>query len=394
MGEIELLLGAGDAHIGEPPLLLHLLGRIHALRPGEDALLHSRDEHHREFEALGGVHRHQHHGVGLGVVVVDIGHQRHFLQKAGERGVFVFVFIGHKVRDKLRQVVDALLSLVGVGLEKAEVLRALDNLLEQFVEMHRIDLFVQLRDQIAKLHQPPGGTRQRFVFVGVGDHFKQTDAEARRNFKRAVDRRVADPAFGHVDDPAQTDVVVGIVDHGQIGQRVLDFGAFIKPEAADHTIRDTGAHHGAFNGVRLRVHAVEHSVVAEGEFAACHVVFDGLGDKVRLILFVKRGVFRHAVAGAVFGPKVFALAVFVVGNHFVRHVQDRLGRTVVLLETDQRRVFILRLEVQDVFDCGTAEAVGRCSGRRRRPRRCCCAATRAVGSAGTGRGWCPDIRPP
>ena len=46
-----------------------------------------------------------------------------------------------------------------------------------------------------------------------------------------------------------------------------------------------------------------------------------------------------------------------MGNDLVRRVQDVAGGTVVLLEADGLRVFIVALEVEDVFDGGSAEAV-------------------------------------
>ena len=52
--------GPGDADVGEPALLLHLVGLGERPDVREDALLHADEEHHRELQALGRVQRHQH----------------------------------------------------------------------------------------------------------------------------------------------------------------------------------------------------------------------------------------------------------------------------------------------------------------------------------------------
>ena len=56
--QVQPVHGARDAHVGQAPLLLHVLLVERAL-VREDALLHAGDEHHRELEALGVVQRHQ-----------------------------------------------------------------------------------------------------------------------------------------------------------------------------------------------------------------------------------------------------------------------------------------------------------------------------------------------
>ncbi len=49
-------------------------------------------------------------------------------------------------------------------------------------------------------------------------------------------RLVAQPAFGGVDDAFERQVVGGLVDDAQIGERVADFGAFVEAETADDAV--------------------------------------------------------------------------------------------------------------------------------------------------------------
>ena len=54
----------------------------------------------------------------------------------------------------------------------------------------------------------------------------------------------------------------GLGDDGQVGVDVLDLLAVKEALAADDAVRDARAGKVGFNGVGLRVHAVEHGVVA------------------------------------------------------------------------------------------------------------------------------------
>ena len=57
------------------------------------------------------------------------------------------------------------------------------------------------------------------------------------------------------------------------------------------------------------------------------------------------------------GEKVFCVATRVVVDQGIRSVEDRLGRTVVLLEVDDVRVRKVPFEIEDVADVGAAKCV-------------------------------------
>ena len=99
-----------DAHVGQAALLLDVL-LVEGALVREDALLHAGDEHDRELEALGVVHRHQGDelvGVGEGV---DVAVERYLLQEAVEAGLLgpLVVLAGHA--DELLEVLEAALGL-------------------------------------------------------------------------------------------------------------------------------------------------------------------------------------------------------------------------------------------------------------------------------------------
>ena len=58
-GQVQNLLGAGDAHITQPPFLFHLFIVHEAAGMGEQSFFHPGQKHHRELQAFGRMKRHQ-----------------------------------------------------------------------------------------------------------------------------------------------------------------------------------------------------------------------------------------------------------------------------------------------------------------------------------------------
>ena len=84
VGEVEVPLGAGDAHVTQPPLLLELDRVPEGAEVGEDPVLHPDQEDGRELEALGDVHGHQRDLGPVALELVGVGHQRRRLEELGQ----------------------------------------------------------------------------------------------------------------------------------------------------------------------------------------------------------------------------------------------------------------------------------------------------------------------
>ena len=105
VGDVKLLLGAGDADVGKAALLFQISFGILAHLAGEDTLLHANEEDVGELQAFGGVDGHQHHLIGALVVAVDIADESDIFQIAFQRGVLaVLVAVVFHVVDQLAEV--------------------------------------------------------------------------------------------------------------------------------------------------------------------------------------------------------------------------------------------------------------------------------------------------
>ena len=104
-----------------------------------------------------------------------------------------------------------------------------------------------------------------------------------------VQRLRADAARGQVHHALERGVVVAIGDQPQIGQRVLDLGALVEPQAAVHPVGNPRRQERFFERARLRVGAVQDRDFAP-RAAVARPVADALHDEVRFVALVERGV--------------------------------------------------------------------------------------------------------
>ena len=70
-------------------------------------------------------------------------------------------------------------------------------------------------------------------------------------------RLIAKPALGLIDDPFKRQIIGGLIDQPQISERIADFGALIKAEAADNLVRHPDADEALFKFARLKLRANE-----------------------------------------------------------------------------------------------------------------------------------------
>src|SRR3954454_14912546 len=81
--QIEPLAGAGNANIGETPLLVHILtvAAVDAALVGQNAIFHTYHKDDRIFQSFGGMQRHQRHGACTFFNAIGVADQRDFFQE-------------------------------------------------------------------------------------------------------------------------------------------------------------------------------------------------------------------------------------------------------------------------------------------------------------------------
>ena len=166
--QIEPFLGARDGHVAEPALLLHLLRLADGAGAWEQGLLHADEENDREFQSLGAVDGHQDHGVGVGVIVVQIGIERDVCQIPFERQVAGLLHISEDAGAHLAHVLGAGGILGGVLLlERAHIPGLFKQLVENEFRRMRFAEALQFPDGVGKQPQLDGRTLQLVIAVRV-----------------------------------------------------------------------------------------------------------------------------------------------------------------------------------------------------------------------------------
>ncbi len=144
-------------------------------------------------------------------------------------------------------------------------------------------------------------------------------------------RGIAYSAPGHVDDSLQAHGVLRVLDHPQVRQHVLDLAPLVELESAHDPVGYAPAHQHFFYSARLRVHPVQHRKIAVASLLCHNQAVKFVCDEAGLVLLSISVVEGDLGPRFPRGPQRLALSVAVVGDHMVRCVQNRLGRTVVLL---------------------------------------------------------------
>ena len=352
------MLGAGHGHITKPPLLLHFLRLPDGTGAGEQTFLHAYHKDHRELQTLGRVHGHHDHAVVPSVVSVQIGVQGDLVQKAGQGRLIPGIFqIAVNGSEQLAHIFKAGTILHGIfALQHHSVTGAGDQLLIKIRQIHRAGQPTQLLHHLSKGRQLGRRTLQLGILVGVADHIVQRAPLSLGNALGGVHRLVSNAPGRIIDDAAQPQIVLRVIEYAQIGHHVLDLRAVKKAGAADDLIGDTIALAGIFHLVGLGVHAVENGVVFPCD-ALGIIIQNTHGHILRLVVFIHGGIKLQLVPCPCLCPQLLALAPLVIADHGVGGVEDIAGGAVVLLQTDDTGIFILLLKGQNILNGRAPEAV-------------------------------------
>ena len=169
---------------------------------------------------------------------------------------------------------------------------------------------------------------------------------------------LADPAPRRVDHAGERDRVGRVAEQLQVGDRVLDLGPLVELRPTDHLVRDVEPDQRVLEHPALGVDPVEdRDPVARRPLLDQPV--DLRGHVARLGVLVVELADHDRLPGTRVGPEPLLAPLGVVGDDRVRCVEHGLGRAVVLLQLDQRRIAEVAVEVEDVADVRVAESVDR-----------------------------------
>ena len=209
--------------------------------------------------------------------------------------------------------------------------------------------------------RPQGLALLGLELLGLDHHLRgrhQGQAALAADIVQQLQRGIAEAALGRIDDALEGEVVVGLGDAAQVGQRVADLEPLVEARAADHPIGQPERDEALLELAHLERGAHQDRDLVE-RLALALQLLDLLADRARLLLGVPHAGDGRLLAGFAFGEQRLAEPVLVVGDQPRGGAQDMAGRAVVVLEPHHRGAGKIVLEAQDVVDLGAAPAVDR-----------------------------------
>ena len=361
VGDVQLLFGAGDAHVGQTAFLLKVRFGILAHFAGEYPLFHSNEEHVREFKAFCRVNGHQHHLICALVVAVDIADEGDVFQIAFQRGflavlVAVVLDIVHQLTKVLQAVCRVLVALGSVRFQHCLIAGQLDHIGCKLVQCAGLQRVLQALVDLPELEQWHYGTAELCVLVGVADDIQHTHALLPGQIGNDLHGSGTDLAGRLVDDAAQAHIIARVRYNRHIGVDVLDLFAVIEALAAHDLVRDARAGKVAFDRGRLGIHTVQNSMICQMP-TRFQVLADHIRDVAGLVLLIFGGVHLHLVTLAVVRPQGLTFALGVVLDDAVGGIQDIGGGAIVLFQANGLCAGIELFKVEDILNGSPTEAV-------------------------------------
>ena len=361
IGQRQVIFGPGNAHVSEPPLFLlgFFIAAVDGHVAGENPVLEAGQIDVRKFQSLGAVKRHQ-KDLFLSVLrIVQVGDQRHFLQKAGKRGLLGRLLIVGDLADQLVDVGDSVLSVLVVGAEKVIiVIRLFDDFPQKICKAVTFFVLPQLQDQTDEGLYFGSGAAQGGDIPAPLHGLEESNVAGNGVIGESSDGGQADSPPGDVQDTPDGDLVLSVLHRLEIGDHVADLSAVVEVGAAHHVVRDARENKALFQRSGLGVCPVEHGKIPVAQMP----VVPALGGNVvrhkgRLVSGCPELAQMDLRALALVRPQGLLLAPRIVADHGVGRVQHVLGGPVVLLQFDHVSVRINFFKIQNVADIGTPEAV-------------------------------------
>ncbi len=171
------------------------------------------------------------------------------------------------------------------------------------------------------------------------------------------DRGFANAARGNVQHAEEGDVVFGMHGQANVGESVLNFGAFVKTETTDKFVANAAASKGFFERAGLKIGAIFDGAGLRGIVVEQFLQF--FGDEFSFGLGVAPFEVSEVGAGGLLGAKSFSEAVGIIVYDGTSGVEDALRGAVVAFEADDFGVGKIAREAEEDGNIGAAPAIDR-----------------------------------
>ena len=282
------------------------------------------------------------HAVGIGRIV-----------GLGRRAIVLEAFVVDEQRrgvDEFIEVLDPVLAFLFAFVKAAQI-GAMHDMLDDLGQRELLGLEAHAFDELDEVGEAGAGlaaqVRHRRVQRG-GIHARRVG--------QLFERARTDAARRKIDHAREGGVVVRVLHQAQIRERVLDFGALEKAQAAIDAIGNAGLEQIGFDDPRLRIAAIKHRNFA-ARFAGADQALDFFDDPLRFLAVGHGFIHTHRLAMAAVGAQILAQALGVARDQLVGGIENVAVAAVILFELDQMLDLKLALEGGHVAHIGAAKRV-------------------------------------
>ncbi len=369
--ETEFASGTGHADEEEASFFFEFSGVLLAEGAfvGEEVVFDADDEDGVEFETLGGVEGHEGDFSSGGIDGIEIGNEAAFLEEGGEgivggRGFVVMSGGGEEFLD----VGEALHVVLGTALFPGGcVLGAVEDFAEETFDGAVVGVLDFLDHGAEAFEGGDGLFREVRNFSGLPDGFHEVEALLRGPADDFVLRLLADSLEDffllgaealdrHAEDATEGGLIVGIEEEAEVGEEILDFGAFVEGESGGDLVGDAVMEEGDFESSGEGVDSIE-----DGELGPGAALFNSgenpSGDAIGFFSGIEGGEEFDRGSFGVGGEEGFVFAVDVVDDELIGAFEDGGSAAEVFLEADDAGAGEVLFEAEDVVDVGTAPAI-------------------------------------
>ena len=363
-----MLLCTGDGNIKQAAFLFKFTHTADTHRRREDVFFQSDNEYRRKFQSLSSMNGHQCHLRLLFVTLaVKVCKQGHLLQEVTKLRFLLTPFLTttfYKVLHTAKEFLQILLSRQVLWIVRTVYLLADTAFHDDGMSQHiSILLFDSLFPSINKCLE----TFQfclRTLCQLESKYNRLSDDCPKRNvmqigcFHYLTDSRVTKTSCGVVDDSTQRLLIIRISHYTEIGYDILDFLTLIEGQSAVNAVWYSILAHLLLKRTALRIRTIKDGKVTILSTLLSSDTLNVVAYDDSLLLVAIGGLQRESLALFVLAEDILANLSFVLANQRVSCLNDELRRTVVLLQFKEACALrVLLLEIEDIVDIGTSEAI-------------------------------------
>ena len=155
-------------------------------------------------------------------------------------------------------------------------------------------------------------------------------------------------SFAGFNDALFGNNIFGVHKKLEIGEKIFNLSAVVKPDTTNDTIRQAGVKKSFFKNTRLGVGAIENGG---------RTILNGAGDPVGFFIFIKMSDYANGRTDGIAGPQIFRTLKFIISNEGGGGADNIFSGAIIFIQSDDSGAGKIFFKIQKFFEVGAAKAV-------------------------------------